>query len=398
MTKSLWKQRNFMLLLGGQFVSYIGTEVSSITLPLIVLALTGSPAQAGIIAAIRGFMYLIWAIPAGAIIDRWDRKMVMIIGNIGSGLAMASIAISLYFNNITITQMYIVSVIEGTFFVFANLARYTSFSRVVPKGQIPHATAQWNLADNTALLIGPPLGGFLYQTIGASLAFFTDSISYFINAVSIFFITTPLHVESLSERKAMHHEIREGLRWLRNNPIIRFINFLAAGRTILESGMYLLIIVLAKEHHASSLLIGIILASGATGGILGSLFAAKIHSHYKFKQLLLRTTLFDFIVFSFFFLATNNLILLIVTFMFYALSPFADVAIGSYFATKIPDEIKGRIFSFTRLSELGANSFGFFITGILLQYFGSAFTIAAFAILLLLLFGATVLNKKLDGA
>ena len=71
-----------MLLWSGQLVSWIGTEISGIALPLLVLALTGSPAQAGSIVAIRGVVYVVWAIPAGALIDRWDRKTVMMIANV----------------------------------------------------------------------------------------------------------------------------------------------------------------------------------------------------------------------------------------------------------------------------------------------------------------------------
>ena len=120
---SLWKQRNFMLLLGGQLTSWLGTEVSGIALPLIVLSLTGSPAQAGGVAAIRGLVYVFWAIPAGVLMDRLDRKIVMSVANLGSGLAMGSIALSLFFHNLSLIQLYIASAVEGSFFVFANLGR-----------------------------------------------------------------------------------------------------------------------------------------------------------------------------------------------------------------------------------------------------------------------------------
>jgi MFS family permease len=79
---SLFKNRNFMLLLCGQLVSWVGTTITNIALPLIVLALTGSTVQAGSIAAIRGAVYALWAIPAGALIDRWNRKTVLVIANL----------------------------------------------------------------------------------------------------------------------------------------------------------------------------------------------------------------------------------------------------------------------------------------------------------------------------
>ncbi len=98
--KLLLHNRNFLLLWGGQFVSWIGTEVTGITLPLVVLALTGSPAQAGTITAMRGIVYVVFALPAGALIDRWDRRVIMILGNVGSGLAIGSIGVALLLNHV----------------------------------------------------------------------------------------------------------------------------------------------------------------------------------------------------------------------------------------------------------------------------------------------------------
>lgn len=84
----LLHNRNFLLLWSGQLVSWIGTEVTGITLPLVAFALTSSPAQAGMIAAMRGAVYVMFALPVGIFIDRWDRKTVMVVANTRSGLAM----------------------------------------------------------------------------------------------------------------------------------------------------------------------------------------------------------------------------------------------------------------------------------------------------------------------
>jgi MFS family permease len=209
--QSLWKQRNFMLLWGGQLTSWLGTEVSGIAMPLVVLSLTGSTAQAGIVAAIRGLVYVVWALPAGTLIDRWNRRTVMVVANLGSGIAMACISVALVKHVLTPNILYIACAIEGSCFVFANLARFTSFRKIVAPEQFASATAQTEMP--IAQLVGPPLGGFLYQSAGGFAAFFADSLSYFINAVSVFFITTPLGVETNTERKAMRHEIKEAIVW-----------------------------------------------------------------------------------------------------------------------------------------------------------------------------------------
>src|SRR5690349_18699032 len=87
----LWRNRDFMLLWSGQLVSSVGSRVSLLAFPLLVLAITHSPAQAGLIAALRGIPYALFVLPAGALIDRWDRKRVMILCDSGRALALGSI-------------------------------------------------------------------------------------------------------------------------------------------------------------------------------------------------------------------------------------------------------------------------------------------------------------------
>lgn len=87
----LWKNRDYLLLWSGQTVSIIGTQVFSIAFPLLVLARTNSPIQAGLVAAAQTLPYLLFSLPAGALVDRWDRKRTMILCNGVSGLALASL-------------------------------------------------------------------------------------------------------------------------------------------------------------------------------------------------------------------------------------------------------------------------------------------------------------------
>ena len=100
----------------------------------------------------------------------------MVIANLGSGLAIGSIYVALLLKNLTIPQLYLAGAIEGSFFVFASIARFTAFPLVVTKEQFPAAVAQTSIADNLAVLIGPPLGGLLFQTVGAAFAFLADSL------------------------------------------------------------------------------------------------------------------------------------------------------------------------------------------------------------------------------
>ena len=86
-------------------VSTLGTTASAIVYPLLILALTHSPAAAGMAAALGGIPYIVFSLPVGALIDRWDRKRVMILCDVGRGLTLASIPIAMLFNVLTIWQI-----------------------------------------------------------------------------------------------------------------------------------------------------------------------------------------------------------------------------------------------------------------------------------------------------
>src|SRR5260370_17466019 len=148
-----------------------------LALRLLILATPPSPAQAGIIAALHGLPYALFTLPAGALIDRWDRKRVMILCDSGRALALGSIPLALIFGHLTIAQLYIVSLVEGTLFTFFNLAETACLPRVVSKEQLSTAVAQNMVIDSTSGLLGPSLGGALYS-IGRAIPFLTDAISY----------------------------------------------------------------------------------------------------------------------------------------------------------------------------------------------------------------------------
>src|SRR5215469_15022979 len=94
-SRSLWRNRDYLLLWGGQGISLIGTQVSQLGFPLLILALTHAPLQAGIAGALRALPYLALSLPAGALVDRWDRKRVMILCDSGRALALGSIPLAL---------------------------------------------------------------------------------------------------------------------------------------------------------------------------------------------------------------------------------------------------------------------------------------------------------------
>ncbi|MBA2677417.1 MAG: MFS transporter, partial [Ktedonobacteraceae bacterium] len=198
-SSSLWRNWNFLILFSGQGISTIGTQISEVTFPLLILALTHSPAQAGIMGALGTVPLLLFSLPAGALIDRWNRKYVMIVCDSLRTLALGSIALALLLNQLTFLHIAIVAFCDGTLSLFFSLANQASIPRVVAKEHLPTALGVSQTLNSTSLMLGPALGPILYG-LGRSLPFLTDTISTACSVISLFFIKAEFQEERREAR------------------------------------------------------------------------------------------------------------------------------------------------------------------------------------------------------
>jgi MFS family permease len=138
----LWRNHDFLLLWSGQLLSSVGSEVSLLAFPLLVLAMTHSAVLVGLIGALRSLPFALLCRPAGALIDRWDRKRVMLICDTGRALALSSIPVALWLGRLGLLQLCLVALVEGTLMTFFDVAEIACLPHVVPKEQIPAASAR----------------------------------------------------------------------------------------------------------------------------------------------------------------------------------------------------------------------------------------------------------------
>jgi MFS family permease len=376
----LWRNRSFMLLWSGQAVSNVGTQVSTIAFPLLVLFVTHSPAQAGLMGAVRALPYLIFSLPAGALVDRWDRKRVMILCDAGRTIAMGSIPIALAFDHLSLVQLYVVSAVEGTLFVFFNLAEVACLPQVVTKEQLPAANAQNQATDGISTLFGPALGGALFGFL-SSLPFLADAVSYAASVISLLFIRVRFQEErGTNPRRSLWAEIREGLVWLWRQPLIRFIAVLTGVTNI--PGLALIVIVVAqKQMHASSAVVGLIFTIGGIGAVVGSVIAPWVQRRMSFASVIIGTMWIWTLAFPFYALAPNPLWLGVVVAISFMISPLYNVVQMSYRLALIPDVLQGRVNSVFRLIAFAGQPIGLAITGFLLEVTTPLVTVLVFMVL-----------------
>src|SRR6266566_2091283 len=400
----LWHNRDYVLLWSGQMISSVGTQVSMLAFPLLVLAITHSPAQAGLIAALRGLPYALFILPAGALIDRWNRKRVMILCDTGRALALGSIPIAFAFGLLTAVQLYLVSFIEGTLFIFFGLAEAAALPRVVSQEQLSGATAQNEFVYSVSGLLGPSFSGILYS-ISNTMPFLADAVSYVVSVCSLLLIKTQFQQERTAASGVggrfivrFWTEILDGMHWLWHHTVIRFLAVLVSGLDLCGAGYVLIVLVLVQQHHASKLATGLILASGGIGSILGAFIAGPLARRFRVGPLMIIASWLLALTWLPFAFAPNPVVLgLIVASAFIVVPIHSSVQYGFRLAS-IPDKMQGRVNSLYRVVLFGCQSVGLLLTGVLLQAIGPVLTVLLLFVPQVILALAATLHKPLRNA
>lgn len=384
--KSLWQNHDYLLLWGGQAISSFGSQASRIILPLLILDLTHSPAQAGFIGAFTIIPYVLLSLFVGAVIDRLNRKKVMIVSEIGRALAVGSIFVALYLNHISIIHLYIATFIYGVCFVFFDITEIASLRKIVGNKHIAAATAQNFATAGITALIGPSLGTFLYQ-IGRGVPFLIDTISYLASVFSLLMIKTNFQEDRVEEKVNIKEDLLEGIRWLLKNKVVRFMALINAGVSFVLADIFLILIVLAKEQHISTVQIGIVASIAAIGSVIGSLVGGRIQKRFSAGKVVIASVWAQAFLWLLYIFTPNFIVIGIITAAITFINSIWAVVQISYRVRLIPDELQGRVNSVFRFSAYSVMPLGMILTGILLQSYGakvtiiiSFFALAAFAL------------------
>ena len=136
-------------------VSTLGSHAAGIVYPLLVLALTGSPETVGWVTALRSMPFVLLCLPVGAMVDRWDRRRVMLVCDVGRFFVVGSLPLAMLLGETRLAHIIAVAVVEGTLMVFYNLAEVAALPRVVPRPLLPQASAYNQAGWASAGIAGP---------------------------------------------------------------------------------------------------------------------------------------------------------------------------------------------------------------------------------------------------
>jgi MFS family permease len=401
-TSSLWRNRDFTLLWGGQTISTLGSSMSDIAFGLLVSQITHSHSQIAFVASIRALPFLLLTLPAGALMDRWDRKRVMLLSDLGRAACLASIAVALFIGHLPVTQIYIVAFMEGALATLYTIAALAGVTRVVPKAQLGQATSATYVSSNTVSLVGPPLGSLLF-TLAHALPFVADAFSYIVSVASLTWIRGEFQRKhTRSERHILHEltvQLATGFTWMWRQPVLRFQ---ALASCVLSLALYptvSLIITLTDRLHTPQPQIGLVFTCGAIGGLAGGLTGSWFQRRLSFGFIMSAMFALLAVFFTGYIVAPNVIWLGVMLAAISFVESIGSIANLTYRLAQTPDEFQGRINSIHRFIGFGVGRpLGAALLGVLLIGVGVNASILVFSGVLALFALTTALYRPVRTA
>ncbi len=368
---SLWHNRDFMILWSGETISQLGSSMSFFIFPIIGYSLTGSTTQAALALTAFALGSILFRLQAGALIDRTNRKHVMIVANLAGVGLYGSLVVALAADRLTIVHLILVALLTGIAGSFFGPAEQAAIKTVVPARQLPTAFSQNQARQHVAMLVGPPLAGVLYS-VSRSIPFLVDTVTYGVSALAITRLRAPLTApeRTTTGPSKMRHEIAEGLRFLMSRGFFRATVLFA---TIVNFGANALFLVLtlkllrAGVHPAA---IGTIDTIGAVAGLIGAVMAPSLIKRVPTGLVAIGTALL--IVVACIPMAFTNNVVIVGLLLAVALigNPAGNAAVSSYLVAVTPDRLQGRVSSALGFTASAFQPLGPVVGGVLLAIFG----------------------------
>lgn len=275
---SLFRHPDFRRLWIGDTISQAGTQLSLIAVPVIaVQTLNADERSMGLLAACENMAFLVVGLPAGAWVDRWRKRRVLIANDLLRAAAFTTVPIAWALGGLTIWQLYVVSLIVSVGTVFFDVAYQSYLPALVDGERLVEGNAKLEASRAVAQVGGPAAGGALLRVLAGPLLIAADAVSFLVSAVMVGRIGLADPPRTTGTRRPLRTEIAEGLVFVVRHPLLvritacTSISNFASGIT----GAMLVLYVL-RELGLRTDAAGLVFASWAAGGFIGAVTADRL--------------------------------------------------------------------------------------------------------------------------
>ncbi|WP_040339878.1 MFS transporter [Candidatus Blastococcus massiliensis] len=276
-TAGLWRHHDFRQLWAAETVSQVGTQITLLALPVLAVGvLDATPLEMGVLVALETAAFLVIGLPAGAWVDRWRRKRVLMVNDLVRAAALASLPVAHLLDALALPQLFVVAAVTGTATVFFDVAYQSYLPTLVARDQIVDGNGKLEASRAVAQVAGPGLTGVLLRFLGPPLLIAANALTFLLSA---FFIARIRHVDVVpdrSTRRRLRTEIAEGLSFVLRHPLLRRIVACTGTANLFHSMSTALLVLFAlRTLGIPESTLGLVLSAGAAGGLVGAVTAAR---------------------------------------------------------------------------------------------------------------------------
>ncbi|MDT9595270.1 MFS transporter [Nocardioides zeae] len=269
--------------LASRAVAMAGNALTLVALPVLVYRLTGSATLTALMAAAETAPYLLLGLPAGALVDRWNRRRVLVGAGLGAGLLLATIPLAEVAGALTYPHLLVVGLAVAALFVFADAAAFGVVPQMVGRARVASATSTLVTVGTAISVVGPLVAGVLVAVLPAALVIGVDAACHVVAAAVVARLRWP-GSEERGVRTAgatLRTDMVEGLRYLVRQPVVRAFTFVGIGCSLAGGAVAGLVVVVGVELvglTAQSPRIGWLYAAGAVGTFAASLALPRLQA------------------------------------------------------------------------------------------------------------------------
>jgi Transmembrane secretion effector len=266
-------------LLVAEIVSTTGAAMTAIALPWLVLSTTGSPARAGLVAAVEWLPMALLGIPSGALAARLGPRRTMILCDAARLPVVAAIPLLHWLGALHLGPLLVLAFLAGAFFP-AHLA---SQRIILPEllggaaGEVTRGNAVMGAANRLPLVLGPALGGVLVAAVGPAEVLLADAATYAVSALLLIAFVPERDPEP--EEQAAGGDLWAGARSLAASPVLRPLTLANAGIELAMQALFLAIPILVfTEYDGRAAVAGALIAAWGAGALAGTVLALRLAS------------------------------------------------------------------------------------------------------------------------
>jgi Major Facilitator Superfamily len=357
----------------GFSVSMFGSRLTTIAFPMVILSLTGSPVAAGVAILASTAPGILFYLPAGALVDRWNPRRTMLVSESGRGIAVLTIVVLLACQVSNVLLIVVVVMIEETLEIFAVLSERRYIGILPDEGLKSSALTRTEARTHVVSLAGRPFGALFFEFFPV-LPFLADFLSFIVSVSILFRIKD-------EDRKyspqpvwpGLIREIFAGIRFSRNDSFVRAANWLTAFMTLVSQAIIMIFIVDIQKLHLSMPVMGIVLASSGAGGVLGALMGSRVRVPDGFSRINFQVCIWTFglLALSLSPVSWEFPIMGVVMLVFGFAGAMGNIEFDTHVLRKIPSDMLARVTSIDRLSSYIACAVGPATGGILVGKLGA---------------------------